>query len=121
MRVVDQIAEILGNPEFATNGVAEEVRDIVSALARLERMYEGSDEEGCRTCRVQRNGERLMTTKTQPIGYALWFGDEAIPYRFTVLFCKTCGEQHPRVDEMDELLDLAGDTFACENCGTEVR
>ena len=62
-----------------------------------------------------------MTTKTQPIGYALWFGDEAIPYRFAVLFCKTCGKQHPRVDEMDELLDLAGDTFACENCGTEVR
>ena len=39
----------------------------------------------------------------------------------TTMFCKTCGEQHPRVDEMDELLDLAGDTFACENCGTEVQ
>jgi len=62
-----------------------------------------------------------MATKIKLIGYALWFGDEAIPYRFTVLFCKTCGEQHPRVDEMDELLDLAGDSFACENCGKEVQ
>jgi hypothetical protein len=29
MRVENQIAEILGNPEFATNGVAEEVRDVI--------------------------------------------------------------------------------------------
>lgn len=29
MRVENRIAEILGNPEFATNGVAQEVRDVI--------------------------------------------------------------------------------------------
>ena len=29
MRVNDQIAEVLGNPEFANNGVAEQVRDMI--------------------------------------------------------------------------------------------
>jgi len=29
MRVNEQIAEVLGNPEFANNGVAQEVRDMI--------------------------------------------------------------------------------------------